>query len=68
MKIVAINCNPDEFYRFNCPKLGCSILLVPHSEKDRAKLLRKSKQSDLSLSEFARDEIAGVLVLSAKGD
>jgi hypothetical protein len=53
----------DEFYRFNCPKLGYSILLVPHSEKDRAKLLRKSKESDLSLSEFARDEIVGVMIL-----
>jgi hypothetical protein len=60
-----IDCTPEEFYRFNYPKLGYSILIVPHSEKDREKLTRKSKQSDLSLREFARDEIVGVLVLSA---
>ena len=64
MKIVPIDCTPEEFYRFNCPKLGYSILLVPHSEKDREKLLAKSKQSNLSLAEFARDEIVGPLVLS----
>ncbi len=58
-----IVCEPDEFYRFNCPNLGFSILLVPHSEEDREKLLAKSKQSNLSLSGFARDEIVGVMVL-----
>jgi hypothetical protein len=63
MKIVPIDSKPEEFYRFNCPSLGYSILLVPHSEKDREKLLAKSKQSNLSLSEFARDEIVGVMVL-----
>ena len=63
-----IDCNPEEFYRFNCPNLGYSILIVPHSEKDRKKLVRESKKSSLSLDEFARDEIVGVLVLSAKGD
>jgi hypothetical protein len=63
-----IDCNPEEFYRFNCPKLGYSILLVPHSEKDREKLTRESKQSNLSLDGFARDKIVGVLVLSHKGD
>jgi hypothetical protein len=58
-----IECNPDEFYRFNCPDLGYSILLVPHSEKDREKLLAKSKKSNLSLGGFARDEIVDVMVL-----
>jgi len=58
-----IDCKPEEFYRFNCPDLGYSILLVPHSEKARAKLLGESKQSNLSLSGFARDEILGVMVL-----
>jgi hypothetical protein len=62
--MTAIDCNPEEFYRFNYPKLGYSILLVPHSEKDREKLLAKSKKSNLSLAEFARDEIVGPLVLS----
>jgi hypothetical protein len=53
--MTTIDCNPEEFYRFNCPKLGFSILLVPHSEKDRAKLTREAKQSNLSLDGFARD-------------
>jgi len=66
--MTTIDCNPEEFYRFNCPKLGYSILIVPHSKKDRAKLLAKSQRSNLSLDGFARDEIVGVLVLSAKGD
>jgi hypothetical protein len=64
MKIATVDCTPEEFYRFNYPKLGFSILLVPHSEKDREKLLAKSKKSNLSLAEFARDEIVGPLVLS----
>jgi hypothetical protein len=62
-----IDCDPDEFYRFNCPKLGYSILLVPHSEKDREKLTREAKKKGMSLEGFTRDEIVGVMVFSVKG-
>jgi hypothetical protein len=59
-----IDCNPEEFYRFNCPKLGYSILLVPHSEKERAKLTREAKEKGMSLKDFARDEIVGTMIIA----
>src|SRR5580704_16613210 len=42
--MTTINSNHEAFYSFNCPKLGYSILLLPHSEKDRAKLTREAKK------------------------
>lgn len=54
--MTTIDCKPEEFYRFNCPKLGYSILLVPHSKKDRGKLTREAKEKGMSLKDFARDE------------
>ena len=54
-------CEP--LWTFRCPNFGYDIALVPHSERDRIRLKRQAKRKGMSLADFARDEILGVITL-----
>jgi len=66
--MTTIDCNPDEFYRFNCPKLGFSILFVPHSEEDRTRLKSKANEIGMSERDFAQDRILAVMTMAKWSD
>jgi hypothetical protein len=49
---------------FECPHLGYSILLVPHSAEARTNFTFQAKTKRMSLREFARAEILSALTMS----
>ena len=50
--------------KFKEPRnFGYDIALVPHSERDRIRLKRQAKRKGMSLADFARDEILGLITL-----
>ena len=53
----------EPLYTFECPHLGYSILLVPHSAEARTNFTLQAKTKRMSLREFARDEILGALAI-----
>ncbi len=62
MKTVTPPLVQEALYTFCCPKLGYDIAMIPHSERDRKRLKSEAKRKEMSLVEFARDELLGVLI------
>jgi hypothetical protein len=62
MKTVTPPVVQEALYTFCCPKLGYDIAMIPHSERDRTRLKSEAKRKGMSLVEFARDQLLGVLI------
>ena len=56
------NSPPEPLYTFRYPNLGYSIAIIPHTTA--AKIKRQARRRQLSLRDYARDEIIGSMVLA----
>jgi hypothetical protein len=58
------NSPPEPLYTFRYPNLGYSILIVPLTPADSARIMRRAKSERLSLQDYCRDTIIDSMVLA----